>query len=82
MQCYPARMSAAIRNERTKLTANALDRASTACLAIGVFAPLAGLFHGSSDPSLGWLALSFGGWLATAIVLHYGARRVLGGLKP
>ena len=30
-----------IHNERTKLPANALDRASTASLVVGVFGPLA-----------------------------------------
>jgi hypothetical protein len=32
-------MNKAARNERTKLLANALDRASTACLTAGVLAP-------------------------------------------
>lgn len=69
-------------NERTKLAANALDRASTACLAVGIFAPLAALAQGNAHvPWLGAL-LSFGGWLAAAIVLHMAARRVLGGLQP
>ncbi len=31
-----------IHNERTKLLANALDRTSTACLAVGLIAPVVG----------------------------------------
>ena len=74
--------SIAIDNERTKLAANALDRASTACLAVGIFAPIAALAQGNAHvPWLG-ASLSFGGWLVAAIVLHIGARRVLGGLRP
>jgi hypothetical protein len=29
-----------VRNERIKLIANALDRASTACIAVGILAPI------------------------------------------
>jgi len=75
-------VSVAVDNERTKLTANALDRASTACLAIGIFAPLSALFQEQAIVPTYLLATSFLGWLATAIVLHFGARRMLGGLKP
>lgn len=71
----------AIDNERTKLTANAIDRASTACLAIGIFAPLSVLFQAETAIPTFYLALSFLGWLVTAIVLHLAARRMLGGLK-
>jgi hypothetical protein len=75
-------MTVAIDNERTKLSANALDRSSTACLAVGIFAPLATLLQGPATiPALG-VAMSFVGWLAAGIVLHLGARRMLGGLKP
>jgi hypothetical protein len=70
----------AIDNERTKLAANALDRSSTACLAVGIFAPLAALLQGQTPiPVLG-VAMSFVGWLAAAIVTSR-ARRVLGVLK-
>ena len=74
-------MTAAIDNERTKLAANALDRASTACLAVGIFAPLATLLQGQLHPPLAGVAVSFAGWLGAAIVLHFGGRRMLGGLK-
>lgn len=35
-----------IQNERTKLTANALDRASTACLTVGALGPAAASLYG------------------------------------
>jgi hypothetical protein len=38
-------MSPPIDNERTKLLANALDRASTACLTVGVVAPFAAALY-------------------------------------
>jgi hypothetical protein len=75
-------MTAAIDNERTKLAANALDRASTACLAVGILAPLATLLQGQVHPPLVGIGVSFAGWLVAAIVLHFGARRALGGLRP
>jgi hypothetical protein len=37
-------MNVTIHNERTRLLANALDRASTASLTIGVLAPIAAIF--------------------------------------
>ena len=74
-------MTVAIDNERTKLTANALDRASTACRAIGLFAPLSALFQTAVRVPISLLAMSFVGWLVSAIVLHLWARRILGGLK-
>lgn len=73
-------MSISIANERTKLAANALDRASTACIAVGILSPLAGLVQGLSwPPSVA--ALSVAGWLFAAILLHLAAHRVLGVLK-
>ena len=40
-----------IENERTKLLANALDRASTACLAVGILAPLAAAMQAQAPGS-------------------------------
>ena len=74
-----------IDNERTKLLANALDRASTASLALGVFAPVAAAFYGSpTGGEVTWATLIVGAfiWLAGAIALHLAARLVLGGLGP
>jgi hypothetical protein len=66
--------------ERTKLSANALDRCSTASLAVGIFAPLSALAQGQahlSSPAI----VAITGWFAAAIVLHYATRHVLGGLR-
>ena len=74
-----------IENERTKLLANALDRASTASLALGVFAPMAAAFYGTgagSDVSALTLVLGAAIWLAASVALHLAARRMLGNLTP
>ena len=75
-------MSALIDNERTKLTANALDRASTASFAVGIFAPLASLLQFQDHLPAAGILVSFAGWLIAGLFLHIGARRALGGLKP
>ena len=73
-------MSVSIRNERVKLTASAIDRASTGCLVVGVFAPMAATFPDvPSAPPLG-LAVSVAVWFAVAGVLHIAAWRVLGSI--
>ncbi|GGD11393.1 hypothetical protein [Aureimonas glaciei] len=71
-----------VRNEQTKLTAQAVDRASTACVAIGVIAPVAAAYYQAGSSSAGWPALAIGSiaWLAAAVGLHFGARRILNGL--
>ena len=68
-----------VHNERTKLLANALDRASTACLAVGVLGQALDL-----SPTSQLLAnlLSPAGWICAAIGLHLLARRILGRLRP
>lgn len=67
-----------IHNERTKLLANALDRASTACFAVGALGQALSLPPASQM----WLGLlSPAGWILAAIGLHLVARRVLGRLK-
>jgi hypothetical protein len=74
-----------IRNERTKLLANALDRASTACFTVGIATPAAGYLYnlGGLRESLPWslLGLGLGGWLWGAVSLHLLARRTLGRLE-
>ena len=52
-----------IENERTKLIANALDRASTACLAVGVLAPLGAVIQIEGPTFTPNLPFSFAGWL-------------------
>jgi hypothetical protein len=66
-----------IHNERTKLLSNALDRVSTACIAVGA------LGQALSLSPAGWISLvSAGGWFLAAVALHLVARHVLGRLKP
>ena len=72
-------MMSLIHNERTKLLANAFDRASTACIAVGA------LGQALSLPPAGtmWIGLvSAAGWFLTAVALHLVARHALGRLKP
>jgi Na+/melibiose symporter-like transporter len=71
--------------ERTKLLANALDRASTASLAIGVFTPIASTMYGTSTnpyrtSSLDVYAAALS-WLLLAVILHLFAHAVLRRLR-
>ena len=72
-----------IENERTKLLANALDRASTACVTVGLLAPLAAFIYGATASSMTPLAylMCAVSWIVAALTLHISARFVLGGLK-
>ncbi len=74
-----------IDNERTKLLANALDRASTVCFTVGILSPLAGYVYGVVDlgPAIvqRWPIFSVIAWLAVSVALHLWARRILKGLK-
>jgi hypothetical protein len=67
--------------EKTKLLANALDRASTACFTVGLLTPLAGYVYNVGDfrSSIGFWGLVIGisGWIVAGIALHLSARRVL-----
>lgn len=71
-----------IHNERTKLLANSLDRASTGCVVAGLITPAASLAKIDIQPT-GLTASTMAGtiiWLFAAVVLHWIARRILGGL--
>ena len=72
-----------IENERTKLLANALDRASTAVFTIGVFAPTTAAIYSLGVPPLGigYSVLVILIWLFAAIGLHLAARFILRGLE-
>lgn len=71
-----------IHNEKTKLLANALDRASTACFSVGVLVPIVATMAGLPGYGIGWpLALLSLSWLLATLVLHLLARRVLGRLR-
>ncbi|MEH3109464.1 MAG: hypothetical protein PGN22_05090 [Agrobacterium cavarae] len=68
-----------IHNERTKLAANALDRLSTAFLAVGVIGKTINSVPDATD----WVSyLGVVTWTIGAIALHFLARHVLGRLKP
>ncbi|PWE56751.1 hypothetical protein DEM27_10335 [Metarhizobium album] len=68
-----------IHNERTKLLANALDRASTACLTVGVFAPIAAALYSATSSISATPVFIVGAvcWIFTAVVLHISARHIL-----
>ena len=72
-----------IENERTKLLANAFDRLSTACLTVGLLAPIAAVIYGATGTAMQYWAfvLICAIWFSAAIALHLIARIVLGGLK-
>ena len=74
-----------VANERTKLAANALDRASTACLTVGVATPLAAWFYniGGFGAATSPAALAPGilGWILAASALHIIAQMLLRRLK-
>ena len=72
-------MSMLIDNERTKLLANALDRASTACVTIGFLAPVAGFVYNVPGTHIAPLQLLVGAvsWVMAAAALHLIARLVL-----
>ena len=77
-------MNVLIDNERTKLLANALDRASTACVTVGLLAPLAALLYNLSPVHVEVWIMIVGGavWLLGAIGLHISARWVLRSPMP
>lgn len=70
-----------IHNESTKLLANALDRASTACFAIGALAPTVAVYSSNTGPIFGILVTATV-WILVSIALHVLAQRVLKGLRP
>jgi hypothetical protein len=76
---------ALIANERAKLTANALDRASTACVTVGVLGPIVATLYGVGTTAAGahgiLLAVGSVVWLSAAGALHWMARRALGRLR-
>jgi hypothetical protein len=76
---------AVIANERAKLLANALDRASTACVTVGVLGPTAAALYGLGQVVFGGhgflFALGAFSWLTAAALLHMMARQVLGRIR-
>ncbi|SMF71564.1 hypothetical protein SAMN02982989_4042 [Xaviernesmea oryzae] len=67
-----------VNNERRKLIAGALDRLSTAFVAVGVLGQVLSLSPASASVSQ---AVIMAGWILGAVILHWIAQRALGGLK-
>jgi hypothetical protein len=61
-----------VENEQIKLLANAFDRASTACVTVGIATPLAGFVYNVSDfrntITYSTMALALGGWPQSAYI--------------
>lgn len=74
-----------VRNERTKLLANAFDRASTAALAVGVLGPIVAFTFGdltlAETLPLRTLVVSTMLWVLVSTAFHLVARAVLGRLR-
>lgn len=75
-----------VRNERKKLLANAVDRASTACITVGVATPIAGVIFQVNGFGLALanseLGMAVMGFLGAAVLLDLTARYALKGLEP
>jgi hypothetical protein len=72
-----------VANEKTKLLANALDRASTACFTVGIATPLAGMLYNIGNFGafpVARMVIYILAWLLTSVFLHYFARQTLGRL--
>jgi hypothetical protein len=70
-----------IHNERAKLIANALDRASTACFTTGILVPTAAAILGQSTVALDYLCAAVGFWAVPGTILHIEARRAITTLR-
>lgn len=71
----------ASRNERIKLLATTLNTIGLAFLVPGVIVPAVALLYGSDPPrSPYWLEIAVW-WAFQAVILHIGARTVLGGIE-
>ena len=76
-------LSKAALNEQAKITATWLNTLSTGMILVGVVAPVAAVMSGmapwsGAGPELGYAALAF---IVIGLVLHIGARYVLGGIR-
>jgi hypothetical protein len=71
-------MNDLVHNERARFSAAALDRISTACIAIGVIAPIVAFTSGTPGYSFGWSLTGFSaGWLFVGAALHFTGRAML-----
>jgi len=71
-----------VENEQTKLLAAALNTAATSSFTIGVLAPMAAAFYnvGARTVAIHTVITGIVLWSCGAVILHIGARRVLGWL--
>ena len=69
-----------IHNETAKLRANAYDRASTACFAVGVFGSVAAVVTGA-QPSPAFVLLAAFAWTMVGASLNQRAKSILRGLR-
>ncbi|MGI2034928.1 hypothetical protein ACRQ1B_21320 [Rhizobium panacihumi] len=69
-------------NEQTKYIANAFDRASTSCLTVGVFAPIAAAFYAPVGAVASTVTVVVVGscWFFAAAVLQLSVKYTLRGL--
>jgi hypothetical protein len=75
-------MNDLVYNERTKFSAAALDRISTALTAIGAIAPIVAFTSGTPGYSFGWSLVGFSaGWLFVGGALHFIGRAMLRRLR-
>ncbi|KAA2242237.1 hypothetical protein [Salinarimonas soli] len=73
-----------IHNERTKLSATALNGVAIACIVAGFITPLAAASFGVQGPlhvGVPATLLAALGWLGAGLTLHFAARRILGRLE-
>jgi hypothetical protein len=69
--------SPTVYNEKIKLYANALDRASTACLTLGVFGPLTAHYIQGTGALTWQNAVTVIAWWLAGLTLHLRAQREL-----
>jgi hypothetical protein len=69
------------RNERLKLLATTVNTIGLAFLVSGVIVPIISLLYGADQPRSPIAAWIGAWWIAQAIMLHLGARSVLGGIE-
>jgi hypothetical protein len=71
-----------IHNERTKLLAAAVDRASTAFLTVGIATPVAGrLYNVTRDLPMSYYVAAMAVFGGISVLAHMVARHILGGLR-
>jgi hypothetical protein len=79
----PRPLSPEARKEKKKLLANNLDRASTSCLTLGVFGPLAAAYFNLPGVSVNQWSFVVGAvcWGLASLALHHGAQLTLDDLR-